>query len=42
MTELPLANEDQKDELIRRKQELSSEMRALGRLRWKTFDSPRP
>jgi DNA primase len=39
---LPLADSDQKDELIREKGRLVEENKALGRSRWKSFNSPRP
>jgi DNA primase len=38
---LPLADADQKDDLIREKQRLAIEMQALGRPRWKSFNSAR-
>ena len=38
---LPLAAPDQKDNLIREKRRLQIEMQALGRLRWKGFNSER-
>jgi DNA primase len=38
---LPLANADQKDDLIREKRRLAIEMQALGRPRWKSFKSTR-
>jgi hypothetical protein len=38
---LPLASSDEKDDLIREKRRLASEMQALGRSRWKIFDSNR-
>jgi hypothetical protein len=46
MTEIdrlaPLANESQKDELNREKTRLAGELRALGRPRWKAFNSNQP
>jgi DNA primase len=38
---LPLADADQKDDLIREKRRLAIEMQALGRPRWKSFNSTR-
>jgi DNA primase len=38
---LPLADADQKDDLIREKRRLAIEMQALGRPRWKSFKSTR-
>jgi DNA primase len=38
---LPLAASDEKDQLIREKRRLASEMQALGRPRWKHFNSTR-
>ncbi|MDB4876217.1 MAG: primase [Gemmatimonadetes bacterium] len=38
---LPLADSDQKDTLIREKSRLTVEMKALGRPRWKSFNSSR-
>jgi len=39
---LPLAASAEKDDLIREKSRLAVEMNALGRPRWKSFNSPRP
>jgi DNA primase len=39
---LPLADSSQQDDLIREKSRLATEMKALGRSRWKSFNSPRP
>ncbi|MGH7615960.1 MAG: DNA primase, partial [Gemmatimonadaceae bacterium] len=39
---LPLAGSDEKDDLIREKSRLAGEIKALGRSRWKSFNSPRP
>lgn len=38
---LPLAGADEKDDLIREKRRLAAEMQALGRPRWKKFNSTR-
>jgi hypothetical protein len=38
---LPLAPADEKDDLIREKSRLAAEMQALGRPRWKSFNSTR-
>lgn len=38
---LPLADSDEKDELIREKSRLALEIKALGRPRWKSFNSSR-
>ena len=38
---LPVANDEQKDELIREKSRLAADMQALGRPRWKHFNSAR-
>ena len=38
---LPLADSDEKDQLIREKRRLAAEMQALGRPRWKHFNSTR-
>ena len=38
---LPLAGSDEKDDLINEKRKLASEMQALGRPRWKSFNSTR-
>jgi DNA primase len=38
---LPLAAADEKDDLIREKRRLAIEMQALGRARWKSFNSTR-
>jgi DNA primase len=38
---LPLANSDEQDDLIREKSRLADEIKALGRLRWKSFGSSR-
>jgi hypothetical protein len=38
---LPLADADQKDDLIREKRRLAIEMQSLGRPRWKSFNSSR-
>jgi DNA primase len=38
---LPLADSDMKDELIREKRRLAAEISALGRPRWKSFNSSR-
>jgi replicative DNA helicase len=38
---LPLAAADEKDDLIREKRRLAIEMQALGRPRWKSFNSTR-
>ena len=38
---LPLADSDEKDRLIREKRRLAAEMQALGRPRWKHFNSTR-
>lgn len=38
---LPLADPDEKDQLIREKRRLATEMQALGRPRWKQFNSRR-
>ncbi|HEX4683214.1 MAG TPA: DNA primase [Gemmatimonadaceae bacterium] len=39
--ELPLADADQKDDLIREKTRLAAQMQALGRPRWKSFNPSR-
>jgi DNA primase len=39
--QLPLASEDEKDDLVREKQRLRKDLSALGRQRWKGFNSPR-
>ena len=38
---LPLAADDEKDDLIREKRRLAADMQALGRPRWKHFNSAR-
>jgi hypothetical protein len=38
---LPLADSDEKDNLIREKKELMNEIQSLGRPRWKSFNSTR-
>jgi hypothetical protein len=38
---LPLAAADEKDDLIREKRRLAIDMQALGRPRWKSFNSTR-
>ena len=38
----PLASEAEKDELNREKTRLAGELRALGRPRWKAFNSKQP
>jgi hypothetical protein len=38
----PLASDEQKDELNREKTRLAGELRALGRPRWKAFNSNQP
>jgi DNA primase len=39
---LPLADSNEKDDLIREKSRLATEMKALGQSRWKSFNFPRP
>ena len=39
---LPLADADEKDDLIREKRRLAAELQALGRPRWKSFTASTP
>ena len=38
---MPLADSDEKDDLLREKTRLAIEIKSLGRLRWKSFNSTR-